>query len=129
MIRNTAGKYLEPLPADCPPDEAQDITVQMMVYRLVRTNIPTMSDFRSQREEKPYRKFHVSECRARGLSVYLKREDSQYAAMLPALRGRLICKVRLSPGAGAIQQTGSRSHHTWWPLARFNILRSIVEVE
>lgn len=128
MIRNTDGKYLEPLPADCPPDEAQEITVPTVVYRLVRTNPPTMNDFRSQRAEKPSRKFHISECRARGLSVFLKREDSQYAAKLPTLQGRMICKVRLESGDGAIQQTGSRSHHTWWPLARFDILRRIAEV-
>ena len=128
MIRSTAGKYREPLPADCPPDEAQKITVQMVVYRLVRTNPPTMSDFRSQRAEKPYSKFQVSECRARGLSVFAKREDSQHAAKLPSLRGRLICEVRLEPDAGPIQHTGPRSHHTWWPLARFDILRGIVAV-
>jgi hypothetical protein len=41
---------------------------------------------------------------------------------LPNLRGRHICVVRLTAGAGRIQHTGPGSHHTWWPLADFDIL-------
>ena len=28
----------------------------------------------------------------------------------------------LESGAGSMQQTGRPSHHTWWPLAEFDIL-------
>jgi hypothetical protein len=34
----------------------------------------------------------------------------------------LICRIALQPGAGNIQQTFQPSHHTWWPLAAFDIL-------
>ena len=50
---NTTMIFREPLPDDCPPDEAEDITSPHLVYRLVR-NIPPINDaFRSQRAENP----------------------------------------------------------------------------
>ena len=119
----TEPRYRESLPPDCPPDEAREITSPATVFRLVRTHPPTADDFRFQRAEKPFHQFHgVSECHARGLSVHSSWKDSQRALKLPSLRGRLICRVQLESGAGRIQQTGRRSHHTRWPLAEFDIL-------
>ena len=84
---------------------------------------PTDSDFRSQRAEKPSYRFRgVTECQVRGLSVFAARQDAERALRLPNLRGCLLCRVQLEAGAGHIQQTGRPSHHTWWPLAAFNIL-------
>jgi hypothetical protein len=114
--------FREPLPANCPPLEAEAVVADRVVFRLVRTAPPTLDDFRSQREEKPDTIFRVSECQARGLSVHVDRSDSEKATRLPALRSRLICRVRLEEGAGSILQTGRWSHHTWWPLADFDIL-------
>lgn len=120
-------KYREPLSEGCPPDAAEDIIATREVFRLVRTSPPAEEDFASQRAENPDRDFgKISECQARGLSVFAERGDSQKALKLPSLRGRLICRVILENGAGAIQQTGQRSHHTWWPLADFDILAHCV---
>ena len=81
----------------------------------------------SQRAENPDRDFgRISECQARGLSVFAKRHDSQEALKLPSLRGRQICRVVLEKGAGSIQQKGQRSHHTWWPLSDFDILANCI---
>jgi hypothetical protein len=114
--------YREELPEDCPPEAAEEIAVARSVFRLVRTRSPTLDDFRSQRSEKPQAIFNISECQARGLSVFAIRQDSEKALKLPTLRGRLICRVNLDTGAGRIQQTGKPSHHTWWPHAAFDIL-------
>jgi hypothetical protein len=114
--------YREPLPEGCPPDAAEEIAAQREFFRLVRNNPPTLDDFRSQRGEKPDAVFQVSECQARGLSVFADRRDSERALKLPKLRGRLSCRLLLEAGAGRIQQTGRPSHHTWWPLADFDIL-------
>ena len=115
--------YREPLPDGCPPATAEEINEPRRVFRLVRTNPPTEQDFRSQRAEKPTHRFPgISECRARGLSVYARQQHGRRALKLPSLRRRLLCSIQLSAGAGKIQQTGTRSHHTWWPLAEFNIL-------
>ena len=116
-------KYREPMPDGCPPNDAEEIATAWGVIRLVRTNPPTDDDFRSQRAEKPSHQFRgVTECQARGLSVYAARQDAERALKLPSLRGRLLCGVRLEAGAGHIQQTSRPSHHTWWPLADFDIL-------
>lgn len=120
--------YREELPEGCPPDAAEEIVSQRHVFRLVRGNPATLDDFRSQRAEKPGAIFSVSECQARGLSVFADRRDSERALKLPNLRGRQVCRLRLEVGAGRVQQTGRPSHHTWWPLAAFDILAH-VEVE
>ena len=116
-------RYREPLPRGCPPDIAEEIAETQLVFRLVRTDPPTAGDFESQRAEKPSHQFSgISECQARGLSVFAKRKDLDRVLKLPHLRGRFLCSVRLGAGAGRIQQTGQLSHHTWWPLAEFDIL-------
>lgn len=118
-----AMSYRETLPAGCPPDEAEAVTDPRSVFRLVREWPPNDDDFRSQRAEKPHREFRgVTECQARGLSVYANLSDSEKVVKLPTQRGKRICRVQLDSSAGSIQQTGRPSHHTWWPLAAFDII-------
>lgn len=115
-------QYREQLPPDCPPDDAEEITAEMTVFRLVRGNPPRDGDFRSQRAERPRASFGVTECQARGLSVFAVLEDARTLCKLPKMRNRLVCRVQLNFGAGSIQQTGKKSHYTWWPFAEFDIL-------
>ena len=123
--------YREPLPEDCPPDNAEEITEPRVVYRLVRSNPPTDDDFRSQRAEKPNRVFRrVTECRARGVSVRTDLAEAIDMMRMPQMQGRLLCQVRLDHGAGRIMQTGEwPNHSTWWPLADFDILANCQVVE
>ena len=115
--------FREPLPKGCPPWEAREITTQQTVFRLVRTDPPTDSDFRSQRAENPNNPFRgVSECRARGLSVYSNIRHAENRLKTPRFRGSLICEVKLDRGAGYISKTGYRAHFTWWPFASFPIV-------
>lgn len=115
--------YREPLPEGCPPVAAEEIVAPREVFRLVRNSSPTLNDFRSQRAEKPQAVFTVSECQVCGLSVFTERRDAEAKALkLPRFRGHLVCRVKLQAGAGRIQQTFHPSHHTWWPLAAFDIL-------
>jgi len=115
--------YREPLPPECPPDEAEEIKTTRDVFRLVRTNPPTEKDFRSQRAEKPNRDFgDVSECLARGLSVFAEKCAAARVKNGARLKDHLVCRVTLTSGAGKIQQTLRKDHHTWWPLKAFDIL-------
>ena len=116
--------YREPLPEDCPPDGAEEITTPRIVYPLVRSNPPTDDDFRSQRAENPHRVFRrVTECQTRGVSVRTDLEEAIELMILPRMQGRLLCQVQLDDGAGRIMQTGEwPNHSTWWPLADFDIL-------
>ena len=118
----SAMTYREPMPEDCPPVAAQEITDERVVFRLAKTNPATLDDFRSQRAINPNAKFNVMECLARGLSVHADRRDSEQAKKLPKFQRCVICSVRLEAGAGRIQQTFKPSHHTWWPFAGFDIL-------
>ncbi len=115
--------YRETLPDGCPPDDAEEITASLTVYRLVRRNPPTDDDFRSQRAEKPRLVLrNVTECQARGLSVLTDRREAERRSQGGNLQGSMVCEIILSRGAGRILPTGSRSHHTWWPLAGYDIL-------
>lgn len=115
--------YREELPPDCPPAAAETIVAPRRVYRIVRTNPPTQEDFRSQRAEHPKRRFSLDECHVRGVSVFGQADDARrQVAKLGKFRGSTVCGVDLTEGAGVILKTGKRSHHTWWPLADFNIL-------
>ena len=116
-------RYLEPLPEGCPPDEADEITTERLVFRLVRTHPATLDDFRSQRAEKPDAVFKgITECQARGLSVHTERRDCTKLLKLPRLRTMIVATLRLVAPAGRLQKTFQPSHHTWWPLADFDIL-------
>ncbi len=114
--------YREPLPPDCPPDDAIEITGRRIVYRLVRHNPPVDDDFRSQRAERPQRTFPVPECQVRGVSVFDNLRVAARWSNSRNLRGTQVCRVTLTQGPGRILKTGSPAHYTWWPLADFDIL-------
>lgn len=105
--------YREPLPEGCRPVDAEEITAPRVVYRLVRNSPPTSDDFRSQRAETPAARFNVSECQARGVSVFANSRDAQRQTEIPKLKGLALCQVHLVAGAGRIQKTGGSSHYTW----------------
>ena len=121
--------FREPLPADCPPLAAEQITEPRIVYRIVRNDPPTNKDFRSQRAMFPDRPFpNASECQARGVSVHDDIGEAQLLLNMRNFRGCIICRVSLNRGAGYIQQTGRRSHFTWWPLADYDITANCLVV-
>ena len=91
------------------------------MFRLVRSNPSTDDDFRSLRAERPLAVFEVSECLARGVSVYERQADCEKTRKLPRFRTSHVCQVQLEAGAGHVQQTFKPSHHTWWPFATYNI--------
>ena len=105
--------YREPLPDDCPPDTADEITSPRLVYRLVRNYPPTDDDFHSQRAERPDRVFrNISECQARGLSVRTNLVSAMELMGFRTMRGRMLCQVQVDHGAGRIMQTSGDPHHS-----------------
>ena len=107
--------YREPLPEDCPPETAEEITAPRIVYRLVRHNPPIDDDFRSQRAEKPQQHFEVPECTVRGVSVFDNYRVAVNWTKSRNLRGTQVCRVTLDRGtghrgAGRIEKTRSRAH-------------------
>ena len=121
---NATLTYREPLPDDCPPDTADEITSPSLVYRLARAYPPTEDDSRSQRAERPDRAFrNINECQARSLSVRTNLVSAMELMGLRPMRGRMLCQVQLDHGAGHMMQTGEDPHRsTWWPLADYDIM-------
>lgn len=116
-------KYREELSEGCPPESAEEIIRETICYRLVNNAPPIDDDFRSQRTLEPNRDFSVSECRARGLSIFMRSADATRVAQRSRnLRGAKLAQLILNQGAGYIKQTGNRSHHTWWPYKAFDVL-------
>lgn len=118
--------YRERLPPECPPGESTEIGEPLVVFRLVCSTPPADNDFLSERELNPEQPFRVSECLARGLSVFLDLDDCRKVKKLPKFRGRpecRPCRIQLGPGAGKILQTSIWSHHTWWPYAAYDVLK------
>lgn len=120
--------YREQLPESCPPDAAEEIATDRLLFRMVKTLPPTDEDFKSQRALRPNAKFDVSECLACGLSVDTERQGIEKTAKLPQFKKRRICAIRVGVGAGRLLQTFSSTHHTWWPLADFDILGNCEEI-
>lgn len=122
-------QFMEPLPETCPPPAAEEVGEERVVYRMVRDDIPQLSDFASQRALRPVQNFRVDECLARGVSIYMDRDACANLLKLSRFKRHRICRVHLEGGAGRILKTfNNPSHHTWWPYAGYDIL-SHCEVE
>lgn len=117
--------YREQLPEGCPPPTATRIEATQEFYRLIRADPPTDEDFASWRALHPDRPLPEgqTECGVRGLSLFGRRTDVERRRGLASLRNhQVVCTVTLELGAGRVQRTRGGSHHTWWPLADFDIL-------
>ena len=112
--------FYEELPPDCPPDEAYSL--EATYFRL--GNIPPNdSDFWSHRRRFPNKRFHVSECVARSLSVFDDQEAAEkLKRLLPVMRSKPIFQVNLTQKDGLVQQTGNDVHHfSWWRSTEFDL--------
>lgn len=119
--------FREDLPDKCPPAEAKSPEDGLIVYRLVAEAPPTHRDFDSVRRLQPNRVLD-DECDARGVSVFTDPAEASSKRLLRPFRSHKVCPVRLCNQAGPILHNGSRSHHTWWPFANFDILGACGQV-
>ena len=115
-------RYRDELPEDCPPAEAEEIAEPRIVYHFVRRVPPTRRDFRSQRQRRPEANRSASdECISAGLSVFADPAEMADMQRRGYFARRIICRVELGMGAGAILKTRGGSHYTWWPAAEWDI--------
>lgn len=112
--------WYEKLPPNCPPEEAH--TVKATYFRLGSIP-PDDSDFWSHRQRFPHKRFHVSECVARSLSVFDDQESAEkLKRLLPTMRSKPIFQIDLKENDGMIQQTGNDIHHfSWWRSTEFDL--------
>ena len=121
-------QFYEPLPPDCPPQDAVEITDQITLYRLVKTLPPTARDFKSYRTLRPQDEFGDNECKASGLSVYIRRSSAENQLRRSNFKDYHICELNLDNGAGKLQGNGG-AHRTWWPFAGYAVSTDLGTVQ
>jgi hypothetical protein len=110
----------EELPENCPPDDAT-VPNGEPHYRVVRTIPPEETDFASQRALMPSKSFGASECRARAVSLFLKRQNCFALLKFPTFRGWQVVKLELPPESGVCKLTNPKTGHVaWWRRAGFD---------
>ena len=72
-------QYREPLPPDCPPTSAQEITVRTVRYRLLETATPRPEDFDSyvRRNGHVNRRTRRTPCEQNGVSLFASSETAR----------------------------------------------------
>lgn len=114
-------QWFEELPEQCPPSDAiePDNTI---LYRIVNGDSVTSSDFISQRKfagaNKHFSK--VSECVARSVSLFKKREDAYQKCKLPKFKNSKVIGIKLKKTDGLVQKTFGASHYSWWRSRSFS---------
>lgn len=102
-------------PLQCPPSNARQDEVE--VFRLVESDPPSASDFLSNIDEQPQRKFPPNLlCNACGVSVYQKYADvAATRRKYPAALGhKKVAIGTISRTDGVVLETFTPSHMTWW---------------
>jgi hypothetical protein len=101
-------------PGGCPPNDAGD--AKGIVYRQVRSDPPTDSDFLSIYEEGRRKISQTKLCQARGVSVLQTEEDAVKQCRMFRMRGEFIATGTLTPAHGRLKPTHGQlpSHATWW---------------
>lgn len=128
MLNENFHSWFEPLPQQCPPEDAQ--IPRGVYYRLANSATAVCEDFWSQRKLSPNAKFNASECIAMAVSVY--NHPGSLAALKKMKRHetKTVVAVKLvGDEAGRIKKTGHDvHHHSWWRPASFPVLEHICEV-
>src|SRR4051812_8214296 len=107
------SEWAEPLPANCPPAEADDPCGRSF-YRVANWP-PQHSDFDSERIRVPERVFpHESDCIARACSLSDELTCLRRSLKFGKNRGKSIVRITLPSKSGVILKTGGPSHWSWW---------------
>ena len=117
--------YREPLPPDCPPAAAQEITEQMVRYRLLAKTAPIQADFDSYVKIKggPNPQSRRTACEQSGLSVYTSLPAAQKLMTSDFNKGgrwQSIGELTIMDGAGKVNPVEPDGHQTWWPSKVFD---------
>lgn len=105
--------WAEPLPAKCPPRNAQDPTGQTL-YRFLETDIIQALDFWSHRK-RGKNTGTAPECFARAVSVYSNLGLVRKIHYLATKKKKKIARVAPTKGHGLVSPPDETSHISWWP--------------
>lgn len=107
-----SAKHPTWFPLNCPPDTATDATGQ--VFRIVAGGHLTEKDFETHHEAGTAP--NAPPCGRCGISVFNSFAKAAHRQRLTPRLGPAIAEGTLTPDAGKIRLTDSRSGHVeWWP--------------
>lgn len=116
MIR----EWAEVLPPGCPPEDAYEPD-NLKLYRLVKGNPPTESDFHSAKLINPIRFLRNSdECHARSTSLFGSPEGCERQKKYSPLKNCIVAEIILPRESGLIEPTYGNGHYSWWRSRTFN---------
>lgn len=117
---NDKFEWAEPLPNECPPDDAITPSGEDY-YRMVKSSPPTLDDFVSHRKLYPKKSFNTNECRVRSTSIFTDYDACAELKKLPLHKEKVVVRFKLDENSGVIKDTGYSPHHySWWRDAKFN---------
>ena len=117
------NEYLEDLPANCPPNDAEVINNDFVVYRLVDSIPPKLEDFYSVIKLDPKRKVK-DKCIASGCSVFTDYDECFSKTKYTNLKKKKIIKFNLTNNIGRFKKSpnpDNKLHCTVWIYKSFLI--------
>jgi hypothetical protein len=120
-------KFASHFPAQCPPPEAE--SASGTVFRLVKSDPPTVDDFLSHAELGLARTGPA--CKRCGLSVFRVRDDGIHMHNLYPNIGSYLAEGELQATHGQTQLTKGAlpTHTTWWVCVGIDRAKPFVKVE
>ena len=118
-------QYREPLPPDCPPTSAQEITERTVRYRLLENATPRPEDFDSyvRRNGHVNQRTRRTPCEQNGVSLFVSLEtpsNMMKSRLNRNNRWLAIGELTIPVGAGKLNPIEPNGHQTWWPSQAFD---------
>jgi hypothetical protein len=122
--------YMEALPLQCPPQDAQDVAYSL-AFRIVFSNPPTNDDFKSRAALGMATPAGVSDCRNASCSLSADVIKLRNQALLPKFRAKKpkIAHLSIGIGSGRSCMNVKSSHIDFWMYDTFNPISATSLVE
>lgn len=123
------NSFREALPPNCPPDDAEEVTEPLVMYRLIKGDEPSCEDFDSLYKKNPdAAKLSGDLCAAAGLSVFRTVEAVANTNKFQK-GGFSIYALHLRSGVGILKSTfKDPDHFTLWPYRDFDLMKILEKV-
>jgi hypothetical protein len=120
------------MPDGCPPEDATQQSI--LAYYYCYAVPPGDGDFAPLAVQGPTRPYRTpqEECRARGVSLYVDRQDALDLGGVPKFREMILVTLQIAPTDGVVKHTPSRdrqSHHTFWSYENANFRSTVRRLE
>ena len=122
--------YLEELPEQCPPAEAQDQAFGP-AYRILPAAAPIVQHFHSYKMIGTPKPGGVDDCRYASCSLFTCMTAAKRIARLPKKRASSthLATLMIPQGYGSSSINDKTSHVDFWPYSSFSVAGAVTKVE